>query len=91
MSPFSYSHSGPDPDLAKVLWSFADVLREDGVSGIEYVEQIACLILLKLAHEQRQRPLNPVDVIGYDAWAEIRWSSGEDQRQRYEQTLDRLA
>ncbi|AKA01187.1 DNA methyltransferase [Streptomyces noursei ZPM] len=91
MNPPSSSHPGPDPDLAKVLWSFADVLREDGVSGIEYVEQLTCLILLKLAHEQSRRPLNPVDVIGYDAWAEIRWSAGEDQRQRYEQALDRLA
>ncbi|MGW2867268.1 N-6 DNA methylase [Kitasatospora sp. NPDC001225] len=91
MNPPSSSYPGHDPDLAKVLWSFADVLREDGVSGIEYVEQLACLVILKLAHEQSRRPLNPVDMIGYDAWAEIRWSAGEDQRHRYERALDRLA
>ncbi|WP_051823704.1 HsdM family class I SAM-dependent methyltransferase [Streptomyces sp. NRRL S-1448] len=91
MNPPNSSHPGPDQALAKVLWSFADVLREDGASGTEYVEQLACLILLKLAHEQSQRPLNPVDVIGYDAWGEIRWTDSQSQLLRYEQTLDRLA
>ncbi|MGW2918977.1 N-6 DNA methylase [Streptomyces angustmyceticus] len=91
MNPPASSPPGPDQDLAKALWSFADVLREDGVSGLEYVEQLASLILIKLAHEQRRRPLNPVDVIGYDAWAEIRRSAGEDQRQHYEQAVVRLA
>ncbi|MFE7318534.1 N-6 DNA methylase [Streptomyces sp. NPDC057555] len=91
MNPPASSHPGPDQDLAKVLWSFADVLREEGVSGTEYVEQLACLILLKLAHEQSQRPLNPVDVIGYDAWGEIRWTDSQSQLLRYEKTLDRLA
>ncbi|MFE2712921.1 N-6 DNA methylase [Streptomyces mirabilis] len=91
MNPPASSHPGPDKDLAKVLWSFADVLREDGVSGIEYVEQLACLIFLKLADEQSRRPLNPVEMTGYDAWAEIRWSAGQEQQQRYEQALDRLA
>ncbi|MGC5564641.1 HsdM family class I SAM-dependent methyltransferase [Streptomyces sp. FR-108] len=57
------------------------------MSGLEYVEQLASLILIKLAHEQRQRPLNPVDLIGYDAWADISRSAGEDQRQHYEQAL----
>ncbi|MCX4735076.1 type I restriction-modification system subunit M [Streptomyces sp. NBC_01221] len=91
MNPPASAHPGPDPDLAKVLWSFADVLREDGVSGLEYVEQLACLILLKLAHEQSQRPLNPVEMTGYDEWAGIRYSAGQEQRERYEQALDRLA
>ncbi|MCX5395949.1 class I SAM-dependent DNA methyltransferase [Streptomyces sp. NBC_00102] len=84
------SRPGLDQDPAKALWSFADVLREDGVSGLEYVEQLASLILIKLAHEQRQRPLNPVDMIGYDAWADISRSAGEDQRQHYEQALSDL-
>ncbi|SBU90386.1 type I restriction enzyme M protein [Streptomyces sp. Ncost-T6T-1] len=91
MNPPASSHPEPDPDLAKVLWSFADVLREDGVSGIEYVEQLACLILLKVAHEHSHRPLNPVDVIGYDTWAEIRWTDRQNQLTRYEETLDHLA
>ncbi|REK89630.1 SAM-dependent DNA methyltransferase [Streptomyces inhibens] len=77
--------------MAKVLWSFADVLRENGISGTEYVEQLACLILLKLAHEQSHRPLNPVDVIGYDAWGQIRWTDRQNQLPVYEHTLDSLA
>lgn len=91
MNPPPVSHSGPDPELVKVLWSFADVLREDGVSGIEYVEQLARLILLKLAHEQSLRPLNPVDVIGHGPWEALRDRSSHDLYRRYEQVLDHLA
>ncbi|MFD4635572.1 N-6 DNA methylase [Streptomyces sp. NPDC058284] len=91
MNPPAASPPGPNQELAKVLWSFADVLREEGVSGTEYVEQLACLIFLKLAHEQSHRPLNAVDVIGYDAWSGIRWSDSQGQLLRYEQALEDLA
>ncbi|MFE5109431.1 N-6 DNA methylase [Streptomyces sp. NPDC056663] len=91
MNPPSSTDSEPEQDLAKVLWSLADVLREDGLSGTEYVEQLTCLIVLKLAQEQSLRPLNPVDVIGYDAWGTLQASDGENLLLRYEQALDHLA
>lgn len=91
MNPPSSTDSEPEQDLAKALWSLADVLREDGLSGTEYVEQLTCLIVLKLAQEQSLRPLNPVDVIGYDAWGTLQASDGENLLLRYEQALDHLA
>ncbi len=84
------SPAAQDWDPVKALWSFCNLLREDGVSAIEYVEQVTFLLFIRLAHEQRRRPLNPLDVIGFDAWEEIRDASGEDQLQRYGQILDSL-
>ncbi|MEK8142404.1 N-6 DNA methylase [Streptomyces sp. M10(2022)] len=45
-----------DQALVERLWSFGNVLRDNGISGLEYIEQLSCLILLKRAHEQRERP-----------------------------------
>lgn len=91
MNPTVSSRTGHDQDLEKLLWSFGSVLREDGISGLEYVEQLCSLILLKLAHEQCHRPLNPQDVLGYDAWGELVSTDRDRQLLVYEQTLAHLA
>jgi type I restriction enzyme M protein len=38
--------------LLSTLWSMSDVLFEDGLSTIEYVEQLSYLLFLKIADEQ---------------------------------------
>ena len=38
--------------LVDKLWSFCNVLRDDGVSTIEYTEQLTYLLFLKMAHER---------------------------------------
>ncbi|MFJ9841658.1 class I SAM-dependent DNA methyltransferase [Kitasatospora sp. NPDC101155] len=91
MNPTVSSRPGHDQDLVELLWSFGGALREDGISGLEYVEQLSCLILLKRAHEQRHRPLNPQDVLGHDAWGQLLSSARDHQGLLYEQTLARLA
>ncbi|GII89678.1 DNA methyltransferase [Sphaerisporangium siamense] len=91
MNPPVSPHTGRDQDITKVLWSLSDFLREDGIPVSEYVEQLAFLIFLKLAHEQSQRPLNPLDVLGYDAWGELRRTDVQHQPWRYEQMLNHLA
>jgi len=45
--------------LVAKLWNYCDVLRDDGVSTIDYVEQLTYLLFLKMAHERANRPLNP--------------------------------
>ncbi|MGY1501324.1 HsdM family class I SAM-dependent methyltransferase [Streptomyces sp. QTS52] len=86
----SSSPAVQERDDVKIFWAFSNVLRDDGVSALEYVEQLAFVLFLKLAHDQRRRPLNPVDVIGFDAWEELRDASGQEQLGRYDQILDRL-
>ena len=37
--------------LVDKLWSYANVLRDDGVGTIDYTEQLTYLLFLKMAHE----------------------------------------
>ena len=43
--------------LVAKLWNYCDVLRDDGVSTIDYVEQLTYLLFLKMAHERANRRL----------------------------------
>lgn len=45
--------------LVDRMWSYCDVLRDDGVGVIEYTEQLTCLLFLKMAHERATRTLAP--------------------------------
>ena len=48
--------------LVDKLWSYCDVLRDDGVGVIEYTEQLTYLLFLKMAHERATRKLRPAGV-----------------------------
>ena len=41
--------------LVDKLWSYCNVLRDDGVGVIEYTEQLTYLLFLKMAHERATR------------------------------------
>ena len=41
--------------LVDKLWSYCDVLRDDGVGVLEYTEQLTYLLFLKMAHERATR------------------------------------
>jgi type I restriction enzyme M protein len=45
------------PVISKV-WSFCDVLRDDGVGYGDYLEQLTYLLFLKMADEYSQPPIN---------------------------------
>jgi type I restriction enzyme M protein len=50
------------PAIVNKVWNYAHVLRDDGVSYGDYVEQITYLLFLKMAYEQetllhRETPL----------------------------------
>jgi type I restriction enzyme M protein len=49
--------------LVDKLWSYCNVLRDDGVSTIEYTEQLTYLLFLKMAHERETRKLNPERIV----------------------------
>ncbi|SFK68450.1 type I restriction enzyme M protein [Streptosporangium canum] len=42
--------------LADKMWSYCDVLRDAGVSAIDYVEQLTYLLFLKMADERAKLP-----------------------------------
>ena len=44
--------------LVQKLWNYCNVLRDDGVSTIDYIEQLTYLLFLKMADEQTKPPFD---------------------------------
>ena len=69
--------------IVQKLWNHCNVLRDDGLSYADYVEQPTYLLFLKMADEQSKPPFNrpaiiPQDLIGPACcvWTAIRWRRG---------------
>jgi type I restriction enzyme M protein len=77
--------------LVQKLWSYCDVLRDDGVSSIDYVEQLTFLLFLKMADERARSRLNPQRIIpaGYD-WQALLAEDGRALELTYMELLDKL-
>jgi type I restriction enzyme M protein len=79
--------------LVAKLWNYCDVLRDDGVSTIDYVEQLTFLLFLKMAHERAYRNLAPemaLRPVG-DAWQRLLDADGDELEITYRHTLEDLA
>ena len=44
--------------LVQKLWHYGNILRDDGLSYGDYVEQLTFLLFLKMADEQARPPFN---------------------------------
>ncbi len=44
--------------IVQKLWNYCNILRDDGMSYGDYVEQLTYLLFLKMAHERTQLPYN---------------------------------
>jgi type I restriction enzyme M protein len=73
--------------LVDSLWSYCDVLRDAGVSNIDYVEQLSYLLFLKMADE-RQKGLRREQIlpetlgISWDRLAELDGLALEEEYRR---------
>jgi type I restriction enzyme M protein len=78
--------------LVAKLWSYCNVLRDDGVSTIDYVEQLTYLLFLKMAHERVSRPINPDTALAgvADAWQRLLDTDGDQLEIEYRHTLTEL-
>jgi type I restriction enzyme M protein len=78
--------------LVAKLWNYCDVLRDDGVSTIDYVEQLTYLLFLKMAHERANRTLNPeTALVGVAAaWQRLLDADGDKLEIEYRHTLEQL-
>jgi type I restriction enzyme M protein len=47
------------PALVQKLWNYCNILRDDGLSYGDYVEQLTFLLFLKMADEQSRAPFLP--------------------------------
>ena len=57
--------------LVQKLWNYCNILRDDGLSYGDYVEQLTYLLFLKMADEQSRPPFNKPSAVpkqyGWDA------------------------
>jgi len=55
--------SNDAPVIVAKLWNYCNVLRDDGVSYGDYVQQLTNLLFLKMADEQTKPPFNKKSII----------------------------
>lgn len=84
--------SNESTTIVQKLWNFCNVLRDDGVSYGDYVEQLTYLLFLKLADEQTKPPLNKPSTIptGLD-WKSLLKESGAALETQYVKILQELS
>ena len=76
--------------LVRKLWDFCGVLRDDGLSYGDYIEQLTYLLFLKMADEQRRLLDNePVVPEGSD-WSSLLRRSGVALEVHYSEILSSL-
>jgi len=76
--------------LVSKLWNYCSILRDDGLSYGDYVEQLTFLLFLKMAEEQAQLHSKPSSVpAGYD-WPSLLAKDGDELETHYRHVLDTL-
>ena len=84
--------------LVSKLWNYCNILRDDGLSYGDYVEQLTFLLFLKMADEQSKPPYLSEEKrrdaastvpAGYD-WPSLLAKDGDDLENHYRHVLDTL-
>ncbi|MFJ9460575.1 N-6 DNA methylase [Kitasatospora sp. NPDC101447] len=80
--------------LVAKLWNYCNVLRDNGLSTIEYVEQLSYLLFLKMADEFAADPFayeaaDPIVPPGFD-WKSLASKRGEELEAHYRKLLAEL-
>ncbi len=77
--------------LVQKLWNYCNVLRDDGMSYGDYVEQLTYLLFLKMADERSRPPYNQPSLIPAPyAWPRLLAKDGGDLFDHYRHTLEAL-
>jgi type I restriction enzyme M protein len=56
-------HMTESATIVQRLWNYCNVLRDDGASYGDYVEQLTYLLFLKMADEQTKPPFRKPSII----------------------------
>lgn len=84
--------------LVQKLWNYCNILRDDGLSYGDYVEQLTFLLFLKMADEQARSPFASEEKRrdaaatipkGYN-WQSLLAKDGDELETHYRHTLDTL-
>src|SRR5216683_3221173 len=77
--------------IVQKLWSYCNLLRDDGLSYGDYVEQLTYLLFLKMAYERTQPPWSqpPVVPTAFD-WRSLMTKEGDALETHYRHLLQEL-
>ncbi|MEU3765495.1 class I SAM-dependent DNA methyltransferase [Amycolatopsis keratiniphila] len=77
--------------LVDKLWSYCHVLRHDGVSTIDYVDQLTLLLFLKMAQERADRRLGKEVIVPAGlSWQSLLDLEAKELKDHYEFVLEEL-
>lgn len=79
------------PSLVARLWTYCNVLRDDGLSYGEYVEQLTYLLFLKMADEQTKPPFSQKSFVPDGlSWPSLVKLDGDELEVHYRHILTEL-
>jgi type I restriction enzyme M protein len=78
-------------NIVQKLWNYCNVLRDDGMSYGDYVEQLTYLLFLKMSDERTKAPYNKPSAVpaGYD-WPSLIKKDGDELFDHYRHLLETL-
>ncbi|MHB1799597.1 MAG: type I restriction-modification system subunit M N-terminal domain-containing protein, partial [Vulcanimicrobiaceae bacterium] len=77
--------------IVQKLWNYCNVLRDDGMSYGDYVEQLTYLLFLKMADERTRAPYSqPSPVPERYGWPSLIKKDGDELFDHYRHTLEEL-
>ena len=77
--------------IVQKLWNYCNVLRDDGLSYGDYVEQLTFLLFLKMADEQSRPPFNKPSAVPKEfAWPSLLARDGDELETHYRHVLESL-
>lgn len=82
---------GDPKQLVSKLWNYCDVLRDDGLSYGDYVEQLTYLLFLKMDDERTKAPFNKKsDIPKQYSWQSLLSKDGAELEAHYIKLLNEL-
>jgi type I restriction enzyme M protein len=70
--------------IVQKLWNYCNVLRDDGMSYGDYVEQLTYLLFLKMADERTKDPYNQPSIVPKEAtWPTLIKRDGDELFDHY--------
>src|SRR5688572_1958451 len=77
--------------LVQRLWNYCNLLRDDGLSYGDYLEQLTFLLFLKMSYEQTELfPDRPPAIPTKHNWKSLLSKEGDALEQHYSETLSAL-
>ncbi|NOY00438.1 MAG: SAM-dependent DNA methyltransferase, partial [Verrucomicrobia bacterium] len=79
-------------NITQKLWNYCHVLRDDGMSYGDYLEQLTYLLFLKMADERTQAPYKQTSVVPEQwGWQSLLKKDGDELFDHYRHALENLS